>query len=259
LKQFVERVDRTAYDEFYREDETVDHVQSADDPNCPSDTLYKHPTEPKPDTNVSESCRSNLPEPIRPLDLRSFDRAAHCEAVMRAVLQDQLALLLDELAYLYRFGAVSLVRRLRWWYGTTLSEAEIQDACGDAWLAVLEKIQAGHYREISEGLVWKSARRRVLNAIRDRRFREKALRRRYNDCQHQRRTDLESHSPDSRMCSEIDMRRLVDRLPDGEREAISAHFWCGTTASEIAAALGIAEKAAQKRIERGVRRLRPRL
>ena len=32
-----------------------------------------------------------------------------------------------------------------------------------------------------------------------------------------------------------------------------------TTASEIAAALGIAEKAAQKRIERGVRRLRPRL
>lgn len=167
-------------------------------------------------------------------------------------------MLLDELAYLYRFGAISLVRRLRWWYGTTLSEAEIEDACGDAWLAVLERIQRGRYREISEGLVWVSARRRVLTTIRDKRFRGKALRQRYGDLEHQRRTDLDSHSPDGRMCNQIDMRRLVDHLPDGQREAISAHFWQGTTAIEMAAALGITEKAAQKRIERGVRRLRSR-
>jgi RNA polymerase sigma factor (sigma-70 family) len=182
-------------------------------------------------SRINPTALDNIPENSpteEPYSTQPVNQPAH-------IIRYQIQALTD----LYSQIAQKLATNLRWWFNA-LDAEDIEDVCGDAWLAVLKYIQQGRCKFVTEDLIWKGAYRLALNAIRDKRRHEKAL--------------SQAHSGEHRHCpdtdSQIDVRRLVDALPENHRQVIVAYFWNGKTVPEIATDLGITDKAAQKRLDR---------
>jgi len=65
--------------------------------------------------------------------------------------------------------------------------------------------------------------------------------------------------PASDLEADIDLRRALNRLGHDDRLALVLRYYIDLSFDEVAQALGISEQAARSRIQRAVRRLRPRL
>lgn len=120
------------------------------------------------------------------------------------------------------------------------SEDAVQEAVDKAWRKLAQLHDGAPIRPWFLGIVWKQC-------LSMRRSRWRSVLRFAT-------VDRESELPD--LAASIDLRRAVSRLKYDDRVALHLRYTLDLSFEEVAAALGISEKAARTRAERAVKKLR---